>query len=250
MSQTATPTAAILVIGNEILSGSTQDANIAFIARHLSLRGVPLREVRIVPDVPAAIIGALNALRESYTYVFTTGGIGPTHDDITADCVAAAFGAPIGVRDDARALLQAYYDGRGIELNEARLRMARIPDGAVLIDNPVSAAPGFRLGNVFVMAGVPKIMQAMLLHADTMIEGGPPVQSRTVACNQKEGDVAFTLGDIQKKYPQVDIGSYPRDGQVPSLLLILRGTDDAALDAAANDVAAMVRSHGEEPAVS
>lgn len=250
MSQPPSPTAAILVIGNEILAGSTQDANIAYIARHMNLRGIRVMEVRVVPDIPAAIVGAVNALRAAYTYVFTTGGIGPTHDDITADCVAAAFGAHIDVRPDARAILQAYYDSRGVELNEARLRMARIPDGATLIDNPVSAAPGFKIGNVFVMAGVPKIMQAMLLHVDTMIEGGAPVLSRTVACNQKEGDIAFALGDVQKKYETVDIGSYPRDGQTPSLLLILRGTEVPALEAAANDVAALVRARGEEPAVS
>jgi molybdenum cofactor synthesis domain-containing protein len=250
MSAVPAPSAAILVIGNEILSGSTQDANIAHIAKHLGLRGIRVMEVRIVPDIPAAIIGAVNALRAAYTYVFTTGGIGPTHDDITADCVAAAFGAPIDVRGDARALLQAYYDERGVPLNEARLRMARIPEGAKLIDNPVSAAPGFNIGNVFVMAGVPKIMQAMLLHADTMIEGGAPVLSRTVACNQKEGDVAFELGDVQKKHESIDIGSYPRDGQAHSLLLILRGTDAPALEAATNDVADLVRKRGEEPALS
>lgn len=244
------PTAAILVIGNEILSGSTQDANIAYIAKHMNQRGIRIMEVRVVPDIPAAIIAAVNALRAAYTYVFSTGGIGPTHDDITADCIAQAFGAHIDVRDDARAILQAYYDAQGVPLNEARLRMARIPDGATLIDNPVSAAPGFKIGNVFVMAGVPKIMQSMLLHVDKMTEGGAPVLARTIACNQKEGDVAFALGDIQKRYADVDIGSYPRNGNNPSLLLILRGTDAAALDAAAADVAAMVRAQGEEPTVS
>lgn len=244
------PTAAILVIGNEILSGSTQDANIAYIAKHMNQRGIRIMEVRVVPDIPAAIIAAVNALRAAYTYVFSTGGIGPTHDDITADCIAQAFGAHIDVRDDARAILQAYYDAQGVPLNEARLRMARIPDGATLIDNPVSAAPGFKIGNVFVMAGVPKIMQSMLLHVDKLTEGGAPVLARTIACNQKEGDVAFALGDIQKRYADVDIGSYPRNGNNPSLLLILRGTDAAALDAAAADVAAMVRAQGEEPTVS
>lgn len=244
------PTAAILVIGNEILAGSTQDANIAYIAKHMNQRGIRIMEVRVVPDIPAAIIAAVNALRAAYTYVFSTGGIGPTHDDITADCVAAAFDVHIDVRDDARAILQAYYDAQGVPLNEARLRMARIPDGATLIDNPVSAAPGFKIGNVFVMAGVPKIMQSMLLHVDKMTEGGAPVLARTIACNQKEGDVAFALGDIQKRYADVDIGSYPRNGNNPSLLLILRGTDAAALDAAAADVAAMVRAQGEEPTIS
>jgi molybdenum cofactor synthesis domain-containing protein len=244
------PTAAILVIGNEILSGSTQDANIAYIARHMGQRGIRIMEVRVVPDIPAAIIGAVNALRAAYTYVFTTGGIGPTHDDITADCVAEAFGVTIDVREDARSVLQAYYDAQGVEMNDARLRMARIPDGATLIDNPVSAAPGFKIGNVFVMAGVPKIMQSMLLHVDQMTEGGAPVLARTVACNQKEGDVANTLGAIQKKYADIDIGSYPRNGQTPSLLLILRGTDENLLDAATAEVAAMVRDCGEEPAIS
>ncbi len=244
------PTAAILVIGNEILAGSTQDANIAYIAKHMNQRGIRIMEVRVVPDIPAAIIAAVNALRAAYTYVFSTGGIGPTHDDITADCVAAAFDVHIDVRDDARAILQAYYDAQSVPLNEARLRMARIPDGATLIDNPVSAAPGFKIGNVFVMAGVPKIMQSMLLHVDKMTEGGAPVLARTIACNQKEGDVAFALGDIQKRYADVDIGSYPRNGNNPSLLLILRGTDEATLDAAAADVAAMVRAQGEEPTIS
>lgn len=244
------PTAAILVIGNEILSGSTQDANISYIAKHMNQRGIRIMEVRVVPDIPAAIIAAVNALRAAYTYVFTTGGIGPTHDDITADCVAEAFGAKIDVRDDARAILQAYYDAQGVQINEARLRMARIPDGATLIDNPVSAAPGFKIGNVFVMAGVPKIMQSMLLHVDQMTEGGAPVLARTIACNQKEGDVAFTLGDIQKRYADIDIGSYPRNGNNPSLLLILRGTDAAQLDAATAEVAAMVRAQGEEPTIS
>ncbi|MDY0008721.1 MAG: molybdopterin-binding protein [Bdellovibrionales bacterium] len=250
MSTPVSPTAAILVIGNEILSGSTQDANIAYIGKHLSLRGIRVMEVRVVADIPSAIIAAVNALRAAYTYVLTTGGIGPTHDDITADCIAAAFETTIDVRDDARALLQAYYDERGVPLNDARLRMARIPAGAKLIDNPVSAAPGFNIENVFVMAGVPKIMQAMLLHVDTMIQGGPPVLSKTVASNQKEGDVAFELGAIQKEYPAVDIGSYPRDGQKPSLLLILRSTDAAALDAATAEVAAMVQSRGEEPVIT
>lgn len=242
-----TPTAAILVIGNEILSGATQDANTSYISAHLNRRGIRVMEARTVPDIPAAIIGAVNDLRAKFTYVFTTGGIGPTHDDITADCIAEAFGIAIDVRDDARKILQDYYDGRGVELNDARLRMARIPDTAVLIDNPVSAAPGFRLGNVFVMAGVPKIMQAMLLHIDTMIEGGTPVIARTVACHLKEGDIAFELGDVQKAFPEIDIGSYPRDGQTPSLFLILRGTDEMQLHSATERVAALVKARGEEP---
>lgn len=243
------PTAAILVIGNEILSGATQDANTSYIATHMNRRGIRVMEARTVPDIPAEIIGAVNALREKYTYVFTTGGIGPTHDDITADCVAEAFGVSIDVRDDARKILEDYYQTQGITPNAARLRMARIPDTATLIDNPVSAAPGFRLGNVFVMAGIPKIMQSMLLHVDTMIEGGAPVLAKTVACSLKEGDIAEALGDVQKAFPDIDIGSYPRGQQTPSLFLILRGTDDMQLTDATKRVAALVKTFGEEPTI-
>lgn len=243
------PTAAILVIGNEILSGATQDANTSYIATHMSRRGIRVMEARTVPDIPAEIIGAVNALREKYTYVFTTGGIGPTHDDITADCVAEAFGVSIDVRDDARKILEDYYQTQGIVPNAARLRMARIPDTAVLIDNPISAAPGFKLGNVFVMAGIPKIMQSMLLHVDTMIEGGAPVLAKTVACSLKEGDIAEALGDVQKAFPDIDIGSYPRGQQSPSLFLILRGTDDIQLTEATKRVAALVKTFGEEPTI-
>lgn len=243
------PTAAILVIGNEILSGATQDANTSYIATHMSRRGIRVMEARTVPDIPAEIIGAVNALREKYTYVFTTGGIGPTHDDITADCVAEAFGVSIDVRDDARKILEDYYQTQGITPNAARLRMARIPDTATLIDNPVSAAPGFKLGNVFVMAGIPKIMQSMLLHVDTMIEGGAPVLAKTVACSLKEGDIAEALGDVQKAFPDIDIGSYPRGQQTPSLFLILRGTDDMQLTDATKRVAALVKTFGEEPTI-
>jgi molybdenum cofactor synthesis domain-containing protein len=249
MSQAPAPTAAILVIGNEILSGATQDANTSYIATHLNRRGIRVMEARTVPDIPAAIIGAVNDLRAQYTYVFTTGGIGPTHDDITADCVAEAFGVSIDVREDARKLLEDYYRPQGVELNAARLRMARIPDTAVLIDNPVSAAPGFKIGNVFVMAGVPKIMQSMLLHVDTMIEGGAPVLAKTVACSLKEGDIAEGLGAIQKDFPDIDIGSYPRGQQTPSLFLILRGTNDMQLNEATNRVAALVKTFGGEPTI-
>lgn len=243
------PTAAILVIGNEILSGATQDANTSYIATHMSRRGIRVMEARTVPDIPAEIIGAVNALREKYTYVFTTGGIGPTHDDITANCVAEAFGMSIDVRDDARKILEDYYQTQNIVPNAARLRMARIPDTAVLIDNPISAAPGFKLGNVFVMAGIPKIMQSMLLHVDTMIEGGAPVLAKTVACSLKEGDIAEALGDVQKAFPDIDIGSYPRGQQTPSLFLILRGTDDIQLTEATKRVAALVKTFGEEPTI-
>ena len=240
-------TSAILVIGNEILSGSTQDANIAFIAKRLALRGIQLSEVRIVRDDEAQIIEALNALRQKYRYVFTTGGIGPTHDDITSETIAKAFGVEHEVNAEAKRRLEEYYSPRGIELNEARLRMAMIPKGALLIDNPVSVAPGFNIGNVFVMAGVPKIMQAMFDHVDKLIKGGKPVLSRALKSNLKEGDIAAELGAIQKEFPEVDIGSYPHNWQTPSLSLILRSTDEALLERASAKVAAMIRAHGEEP---
>jgi molybdenum cofactor synthesis domain-containing protein len=240
-------TSAILIVGNEILSGSTQDANIAFIAKRLAVRGIQLSEVRVVRDDEAQIIEALDALRNKYRYVFTTGGIGPTHDDITAECVAKAFGVPHEVNPEARRILEAWYTPKGVTLNEARLRMATIPRGAHLIDNPVSGAPGFNIGNVFVMAGVPRIMQAMFDHVDKLIEGGKPLQSRTIGTNLKEGDIAKELGDIQKEFPQVDIGSYPHNGQNPSLSFILRSAEEAPLEAATAKVAAMVRAHGEEP---
>jgi molybdenum cofactor synthesis domain-containing protein len=242
-----TPIAALLIVGNEILSGGTQDANLAFIAKRLSARGIPLAEVRVVRDVEAEIVEALNALRARYTYVFTTGGIGPTHDDITAPCVARAFGLPLEVNAEARTRLEAYYKPRNIELNAARLRMATIPKGAGLIDNPVSAAPGFRCGNVFVMAGVPRIMNAMFDHVETLIEGGTPLLSVTLGCNLKEGDIAAELAAIQVEFPGVDVGSYPSFISTPSLRFTLRSADAAALKAAAARTAAMIRSHGEEP---
>jgi molybdenum cofactor synthesis domain-containing protein len=247
LDMTPLHTSAILVIGNEILSGSTQDANIAFIAKRLAARGIQLSEVRIVRDDAPQIIDTLNALRERYKYVFTTGGIGPTHDDITAECVSRAFRVPHAVDAEAKRRLEEYYAPRGIALNEARLRMAMVPEGARLIDNPVSAAPGFNIGNVFVMAGVPKIMQAMFDHVDTMIDGGAPMLSRALRCNLKEGDIAEGLGLIQKDFPDVDIGSYPSMWQTPSLSLVLRCPDDIRLNAAAEKVAGLIRQFGEEP---
>ena len=242
-----TPTAAVLVIGNEILSGSTQDVNVAFIAKRLGQRGIRLCEVRVVRDEVDEIVESVNALRHKYKYVFTTGGIGPTHDDITAECISKAFGVPHTVAPEARKRLETYYAKSGTEINEARLRMATVPAGAVLIDNPVSAAPGFNIGNVFVMAGVPKIMQAMFDHVDTMIEGGPMLLSTTVQCNQKEGDIGHGLGEIQKEFPELDLGSYPHMYQKPSLSLVIRGTDEGRIKLAADKVRALVRSLGEEP---
>ncbi len=239
--------AAILVIGNEILSGSTQDANIAFIAKRLASRGIELAEVRIVRDVEAQIIETLNALRRQYKYVFTTGGIGPTHDDITAECVSKAFGVAHVVREDVKQEMLENYKARGVEMNAARLRMATMPEGCGLIKNPVAGPPGFYMENVFVMAGVPKIMQGMFEDVETKLETGKPVISRTLRCNQKEGDIAAELGAIQKEHPAVDIGSYPHMMQTPSLSLTLRASDEAELEVVASKVAALIRAAGEEP---
>lgn len=241
------PSAAILIIGNEILSGSTQDINVAFIAKRLGQRGIPVHEVRVVRDVESEVVEAVNTLRHKYKYLFTTGGIGPTHDDITSECLAKAFGVPHVIAPEAKRRLEEYYAKAGTPMNEARLRMAKVPAGSVLIDNTVSAAPGFAIGNVFVMAGVPKIMQSMFDHVDTMIEGGPALLSKMVKCNQKEGDIGQGLGDIQKEFADIDIGSYPHMYQKPSLSLVLRGTDEARLAAAAEKVKALIRQLGEEP---
>ncbi len=194
---TSVPTAAVLLIGDEILSGRTKDKNLGFIADYLVGLGIDLKEARCVADDEGDIVAALNALRARYTYVFTTGGIGPTHDDITADAVAKAFQVPIGHHPRALEILLAYFKEIGREPNEARLRMARTPEGATLIENAVSKAPGFRIGNVFVMAGVPKIMQAMMEAIAPTLDKGVPMQSRTVALQGGEGDVAKPLGEIQ-----------------------------------------------------
>ena len=227
------PTAAMLVIGDEILSGRTRDANMHHLAGQLTERGIDLKEVRVVSDDRDAIIAAVRALSDGYDHVITSGGIGPTHDDITADCIAAAFNVPIGVRDDARALLQAHYDRSGQELNEARLRMARIPDGATLIDNPVSTAPGFTLRNVHVMAGVPSVFQAMVASILPKLTGGAPLISRTLRVMRGEGDIAGPLGQFAAEFPDLAIGSYPfqKDGIYGSNI-VLRGTDADALDQA------------------
>lgn len=223
-------TAAILVIGDEILSGRTKDRNIGAIAERLTEAGIDLREVRIVRDVEAEIIAAVDALRAAYAYVFTTGGIGPTHDDITAEAIAKAFGVAIGVRADARDLMQAHYDQRGLELTPARLRMARIPDGATLIRNSISAAPGFKLGNVIVMAGVPDIMSVMLDAALPDLAKGPRVETETLALSCPESEVAELFAEHQRQYPRVAMGSYPRyrDGK-PATDLVLRSADRAHL---------------------
>ena len=232
MSQGSDVTAAILVIGDEILSGRTKDKNIGTIAEILTEIGVDLREVRIVPDERAEIVAAVNALRARYTYVFTSGGIGPTHDDITADSIAEAFGVGIDVDPRARAMLLERH--RPEDLNEARLRMARIPDGAELIANPISKAPGFRLGNVHVMAGVPQILQAMLDEIRPTLTGNAPVISETIEAGAiPEGDFAGALTEIAAAHPAVSIGSYP--SMTPEGFrnrIVVRGRDRAAVAAA------------------
>lgn len=227
------PTAAMIVIGDEILSGRTRDANMHHLAGALTDKGIDLKEVRVVSDDEGAIIEAIQSLTQRYSQVFTSGGIGPTHDDITADCVAKALGAAIDVRDDARALLQAHYDRSGQELNEARLRMARIPDGAELIDNPVSTAPGFSLGNVHVMAGVPKVFEAMLFGLLPKLTGGAPVASRSLRVTTGEGDLAAPFGELAKEFPSLSFGSYPfSHNGVHGSNLVIRGGDIALLDTA------------------
>lgn len=239
-------TAAMLVIGNEILSGRTRDANMHYLAGKLTEMGIRLREARVVPDIEETIIAAVNELRARYDYVFTSGGIGPTHDDITADCIAKAFGVSIDVQAEARRRLEAHYEA-GM-LNAARLRMARIPDTATLIDNPVSAAPGFRIGNVMVMAGVPMIFQAMVASVAPTLIGGDKLLSRTVLAFVPEGAVAEDLGSLQQQYPDVDMGSYPafRAGRA-STAIVLRSTDKSRLDQAAEAMYAIFRRMGGEP---
>ncbi|MCC5986797.1 MAG: competence/damage-inducible protein A [Pararhodobacter sp.] len=235
------PTAAMLVIGDEILSGRTRDSNLHHLAKELTAHGIRLAEARIVADDHAAIVSALNDLRARFDHVFTSGGIGPTHDDITADAVAEALGAEIGIRDDARALLQTHYQRTGLELNAARLRMARIPQGASLIDNPISAAPGFSIGNVHVMAGVPAIFQAMLASVLPGLAGGDAMLSQSVDVHRGEGEIAGPLGELAARYPDLGFGSYPwiRDG-VHGTQIVVRGTDAARLDGAMVKLMAML----------
>ncbi len=237
MSETI-PTAAVLLIGDEILSGRTKDANLGYIADYLTALGIDLKEARVVSDDEDDIVAALNALRARYTYVFTTGGIGPTHDDITADSVAKAFGVGISHHPEAVAIMRAHMAARGLEETEARMRMARIPDTAELIDNPVSKAPGFHIGNVFVMAGVPRIMQAMLDACAPKLARGTVMLSRTVTLNIGEGDLAGPLKAIQSAHDRVVIGSYPfeKDGGWGSNIVV-RSRDEAAMNAAADEVA-------------
>jgi molybdenum cofactor synthesis domain-containing protein len=234
-------TAALMVVGDEILSGRTKDKNIGYIAEYLTKIGVDLKEVRVVADEEAAIIEALNALRRRYTYVFTTGGIGPTHDDITADCVAKAFGVTIDVDPRARALLLTRIAEQ--DLNEARLRMARIPAGAELILNKVSAAPGFRIGNVHVFAGVPAIMQAMLDEVAPTLRTGARMLSESLRADLREGDIGSELGAIAKAHPDVTIGSYPffDEARGPNTNVVIRARDSDKLAAARSAVEEMLQ---------
>jgi molybdenum cofactor synthesis domain-containing protein len=236
-------TAGLLVIGDEILSGRTKDKNIGYIAEYLTALGIDLKEVRVVPDEEPAIVEALNALRHRYDYVFTTGGIGPTHDDITADCVAKAFGVPIDHDPRAVAILRERFAPRGIELNEARLRMARLPKGADIIENKVSGAPAFRIGNVIVMAGVPAIMQAMLDAAAPTLRTGTKMLSESVRADLREGDIGSELAAVAKAHPQVLIGSYPffDDKLGPNTNVVVRARDPEQLRAAKAAVEAMLQ---------
>ena len=241
-ASTGLVTAAILVIGDEILSGRTKDKNIGYIAEYLTNIGVDVKEVRVVPDVEGEIVTALDALRHRYTYVFTTGGIGPTHDDITAECVAKAFGVSIGYHPEAVAILKERLAKTGGELNEARLRMARVPRGAALVANKVSGAPGFWTGNVITMAGIPAVMQAMLDEVAPKLKTGARLMSETIRADAKEGDLGTPLATVAKQHPETIIGSYPfiDDKLGPNTNIVVRARDADKLAAAKAAVEAML----------
>jgi molybdopterin-biosynthesis enzyme MoeA-like protein len=248
---TENPTACLLIIGNEVLSGRTQDANLNFIAKRCGTAGITLREVRVIPDIPEVIIGTVNDVRAKFTHVFTTGGIGPTHDDITSECVAAAFGVPWEPHPEAWSRLESHYARQTPpgDFNAARQRMATMPRGATLIDNAVSIAPGFSIGNVHVMAGVPRIMQAMFGVLLPTLTHGVPVTSATVhAAGLMEGRIAAGLAEIQQRFPQLDIGSYPYyrpDGN--GVALVAKGVDAAAVAEASRAITDFIREVGSEP---
>jgi molybdopterin-biosynthesis enzyme MoeA-like protein len=240
-------TAGLVIIGDEILSGRTQDRNIAQVALWLNLQGIRLGEVRVVGDTVPAIVAAVNELRARHDYLFTTGGIGPTHDDITVDAIADALGVPVVVHPRARAMLESYYQSRG-GITDARLRMARVPEGAELIENRMSGAPGIRFGNIFIMAGVPNITAMMLDALSGALEGGRPMLSETIGCWVAESEVADLLGTTEKAHPGCQIGSYPffREGRTGANFVI-RSTDAAALDACRTDLAARLTAAGRTP---
>lgn len=237
-------TAALVVIGDEILSGRTQDKNVAQIAAWLNVQGIRLAEVRVVPDVEGAIVEAVNALRARNDYCFTTGGIGPTHDDITVDAIAAALGVGVVIHPEARAALEGYYETRG-GLTDARLRMARVPEGAELIPNRMSGAPGIRVGNLFILAGVPHITAGMLDALTGALEGGRPVLSRTIGCWVAESEIAALLGDTERAHPGVAIGSYPffREGRTGANFVV-RATEQAVVDGCVADLTARLTAAG------
>ena len=239
-------TAGLCIIGDEILSGRTQDRNIAQIASWLNLQGIRLSEVRVVPDVEEKIVAAVNALRTANDYLFTTGGIGPTHDDITVDAIARALGVEVVVHPRARAILEAYYAGRG-GISEARLRMARVPQGAELIENRMSGAPGIRLGNIFILAGVPHIATLMLEALAGTIEGGRPLLSRTIGCWVAESEVAELLRETEQAHEGCQIGSYPffKEGRVGANFVV-RSTEEPALESCAADLAQRLQAAGRE----
>ncbi len=239
-------TAALLIIGDEILSGRTKDKNIGTIADHCTMIGVRLKEVRVVGDTEDEIVTAVNELRQHYTYVFTTGGIGPTHDDITADSIAKAFGVAIDHHPEVKEVMLAHFARRGVEATPARMRMARIPDGATLINNKVSVAPGFKLDNVIVMAGIPVVMQAMLEAVTPELKTGRKMLTSSIELLKPEGEVASPLEQSQKAFPDVTMGSYPfvRDGRLYGTELVLRSTDKNLLEAAEADLRARLAAVG------
>jgi molybdenum cofactor synthesis domain-containing protein len=236
-------TACMIIIGNEILSGRTQDKNLSWLAGRLNEVGIRMRHARVIPDVEEIIVATINEVRARYDYVFTSGGIGPTHDDITSACIAKAFGVPFGRNAEAERRLHAYYNSNNMELNEARLRMADIPEGATLIDNPVSTAPGFIMENVFVLAGVPRIMQAMMDGIIHSLNGGTSVLSETLSFWLPEGTVAEGVSKIQDQFPEVEIGSYPmiKDDKLATSL-VLRSDDAALLQTATDATRAFINS--------
>ncbi len=236
----------VLIIGNEILSGRTADENLAFLARGLNEVGIRLREARVIPDLAEVIIDTVDEVRRRFDYVFTTGGIGPTHDDITAQCIADAFGVPLVLHPDAKRLLETHYLPG--QLNAARLRMAMVPQGAALLPNPISRAPGFQIGNVYVLPGVPNIMRGIFEQLKYRLAGGDKVLSRSVSCALGEGTLAADLAALQERWPDIEIGSYPyfRRGDF-GVTLVLRGTDRERLAAATEAVTALIRALGGEP---
>ena len=237
-------TAGLLLIGDELLSGRTQDRNLSPLAMWLNLQGIRLAEVRVVPDEHERIVEAVNALRARYDYLFTTGGIGPTHDDITVDAIAAALGVPVIVHPKARATLEAYYAERG-GVTEARLRMARVPDGAELIENSASGAPGIRVDNIFILAGIPKVAAMMIDALTGQLEGGRPMLSRTIGCWVPESEVAELLSATERAHPGCQIGSYPFFGEGRGgANFVIRSTDADALEACRADLVARLEAEG------